>query len=1040
MVQFNLDVPPSEYVGTRPEGAELLKRLLDNVEENPDDFIGLDTETYAKKIPIKTKADGSASKDNPLDWMQDTVTFWSLAAKLDGVARRWALPVTLLHQFVPLLEHPNALFGTWNGKYDAHVLFNSGIYVWNSRYVDGLAMGSLVDENLQGNLGLKSVSAAQHPFFHPKRKYDPDTLWEELVADGIVDEWIPIPMTKFTDIFPKEDEMGRKIKEYEYNIFDLFQRWPDRVADYASLDAHSTRMLCEHLRRVMKVLAIHIGEGAPDSNMWEYFLEMEKPCTEILWRMERRGMEIDTAYLESLVEPMTQELINIEKELNQEAGWPININSTPELIQLFFGAKDGTVKRGKYLIDAPGLGLKPIKMTKGGKTSLPKPSTDKDVLDELALQGVQAAKLIQRHRSVQKTKSTYVEAVVALCRHHLDGRLHPEFKQFGARTGRFCVAKGSLVEVVRDVSEAPKGIPIEKVKKGDLVYSYNDSGELCIRRVKWAGKTGHKKVMRVHWVGTGKKHRGYLDLTPEHEVRLTDGTWKRAIELNLHDSIAALSRDVDAWGYSRLYATGQKGYVKEHRFVFQDLFQSAPKVVHHKNGNKGDNRPENLEGTTLSAHSTHHGRTRDTASRKRTSVSMKKAWAEGKRRPPKKRTAVALAQLQGLTKESVEEMLRGAHWSITKASRGHGHDYNTFKRNVIALGFDLAELKQKHNDYRRSKGILGRRRGSKNKKKVVNNHTVIGLEMLEERVDVYDLEVEDTHNFIANELCVHNSTKTPNSQNFPRPDSDEFHIRSAFIAPEEKKLIVADYGQLEMRIMAHFSQDEGMLTAIKQGMDLHCFAVEKMYGIPYADVKAAKKRSDEVKYDDLSDFEKDCLKKRQTCKNTGFAIIYGAGAPRISAMLEIPLEDAKHIVELYFEAFPGVQDFMEDTVEDCQIYEYITTLVGRRRRLPDVNHHQFIKRSHAEREAVNSPIQGSAADITKAAMLAIESDPVCQELGVVIVNQIHDEIVCEVPAENAEAARARIKVLMEKPFYGQQALIVPTPVDAKIVDSWDQAK
>jgi DNA polymerase-1 len=284
------------------------------------------------------------------------------------------------------------------------------------------------------------------------------------------------------------------------------------------------------------------------------------------------------------------------------------------------------------------------------------------------------------------------------------------------------------------------------------------------------------------------------------------------------------------------------------------------------------------------------------------------------------------------------------------------------------------------------------------------------------------------------------STKTPNSQNMPRPDTDEFGIRKAFVAPEDKDLIVVDYGQLEMRIMAHFSQDEGMLGAIRAGMDLHCFAVEKMYGIPYADVTAAKKRSGEVKYDELTDFEKDCLLKRQTCKNTGFAIIYGAGAPRISAMLEIPIDDAKAIVELYFEAFPGVKQFMDDTQEFCEIHEYVTTLVGRRRRLPDINHHQYVKRGHAGREAINAPIQGSAQDITKASMINIEYDRECQELGVKIVNQIHDELVMECPKETSARGLVKVQDLMELPFGGHSALCVPTPTDGKIVSRWDLAK
>ena len=712
MARLNMNVPPARYCETEAQATQLLQRFMNKVEQDPDDFIGCDTETHGKKIPLKPKSDGAPSKNDPLDWMQDTVTFWSLAAHFER-GERWALPQSLLWKFIPLLENKKANIVGWNFKYDMHVLYNSGIYVASSNCMDGLAMANLVDENNQGGLGLKEVSGKKDPFFHPSQTYDPwnDLKWADILREGRITPWTAIPMTKFTEIFPKEDSLGRKIVEFEYSIFDLFREWPDRVIDYASLDAWSTLLLCEHLRDIMICLVIDTGEGEENSNMWEYFCDMEVPITKILWRMERRGIQVNEEYLQTLIGPMGEELLEIEKQIFGLCGWPVNLNSTPQLRQLFFG--EPTDAR-------PGLGLEPVKMTKGG-SSLPQASTDKDVLDRLASEGVEIASLLKRHREVQKTKSTYVEACLKLCKHHLDGRIHPEFKQFGARTGRF-------------------------------------------------------------------------------------------------------------------------------------------------------------------------------------------------------------------------------------------------------------------------------------------------------------------------------SSKVPNAQNMPRPDHDEFGIRKAFTAPPEKKLIVRDYGQLEMRILAHFSQDEGMIVAIRNGLDLHCFAVEKMYNVPYADVSAAKKRSGDVKYDELSGFEKDCLLKRQTCKNTGFAIVYGAGAPRISSMLEIPIEDAEDILELYFEAFPGVKTFMEDTIQFCQMTQYVLTLVGRRRRLKDIDSHVWMKRTHAEREATNAPIQGSAADIVKAAMINIAEDEECKRLGVEIVNQIHDELVMECPEETAEEADKRISYLMELPFAGEAALCVATPTDGKIVDCWAEAK
>jgi len=279
------------------------------------------------------------------------------------------------------------------------------------------------------------------------------------------------------------------------------------------------------------------------------------------------------------------------------------------------------------------------------------------------------------------------------------------------------------------------------------------------------------------------------------------------------------------------------------------------------------------------------------------------------------------------------------------------------------------------------------------------------------------------------------STKTPNSQNMPRPDGDVYGIRKMFIAPKGKVLIVSDYEQLEMRIMAHFSQDKKMVDAIRDGMDLHCFTVSLMNNIPYDEAIAAKKA------DDPTEEQKELKRLRQAAKAIGFGLIYGAGALNIAGQLEISKTEAQEKITAYFRAFPGVAAFIDYTHERCRENEYVSTLLGRRRRLPQINNKIFMQRSTAERESVNSIIQGTAADITKAAMINIEFDDWLCVNGVFMLNQIHDELVMEVPEENAEAAMPRIIAHMERPLDpDEDPLIVPTPVDAKIVTCWADAK
>jgi DNA polymerase-1 len=732
-VDFNIDVPIPEFIGTDAEARELLRLAMRKVELDPEDYIGLDTETHGKKVPIKQK---------PLDWMTDTVTYWSLAFDLtDQGPRRFCIAQEYFMYFSPLLENPKASFAGWNAKYDAHVAWNCNINVWNCRrFVDGLALANLHDENRRLN-GLKPCA----------------------------EDFVGLHMTPYTSLFAGiKDSQGKKAKEFETSLVELVELGHiDKVSDYASYDGYA------HLRTVQWLIE-RLSETpvGTNSNLWEYFLEMEIYFTEMLWRMERRGMHLDVDYLKSKVPVIQKKIDVLEKDICRIAGRHINLQSPKQLAGYFF-------------LDDDGLKLDPVKLTKGHQ-----PSTDEEVMNALEEAGIEVAAKVVEARKLNKTKSTYMEALIALAEYFPDGRIHPSFNQFGARTGRL-------------------------------------------------------------------------------------------------------------------------------------------------------------------------------------------------------------------------------------------------------------------------------------------------------------------------------STQSPNSQNFPRPKSDPWGIRSAFTAPPGKKLIVADYEQIEMRIMADMARDKKMLSAIKDGKDLHCFTVASMVpGVTYEEAVAAKKA------ENPDDRQKWLKGKRQDMKAVGFGIIYGAGPPKISTAIEIsdadwqakidemdkrtfqrrvnrtmkrnPLltEDqaieqvgrqsvAGEKIKEYLEVFPGVKGFMEQTPQMCRHtmyydrenndrvwdfqerwsakklsesghskrFGYVQTICGRYRRLEDIDHKNYFYRSEAERQAVNTRIQGSAADITKAAMLRIEHNDELNMLGVEVLNQVHDEIVMEVPEENAEAALPIIENCMEHPFGDdEEALSIPIPVDAKIVDRWSDAK
>lgn len=733
-ITFREDVPPPEFVDDEQGARELLNLCMRKVELDPDDFIGFDTETKGKKIPIKKK---------PLDPLNDHVTFWSLSFKTDRY-RRWCIGQRWFQDFTPLLENPNWNIAGWNLKYDAHISWNCKVNIWNARRpVDGLALANLHDENRRSN-GLKACSA----------------------------DFCGLHMTPYKSLFDGiKDARGKDAKEYETSLIELAELGhQDVVADYASYDAYA------HLRDVLwlKDRLIETPRGT-DSNLWEYFLEVEMPFTELLWRMERRGLELDTEYLRAKLPDIKERLEMLERDIARLTGRVMNLGSPKQIAGYFFD-------------DPTGLQLKVVKETKTGAAS-----TNEEVMEVLDEAGIEEASKILQWRKLDKVKSTYLDALIALSDHFEDKRIHPNFNQFGARTGRL-------------------------------------------------------------------------------------------------------------------------------------------------------------------------------------------------------------------------------------------------------------------------------------------------------------------------------STNHPNSQNFPRPDGDEWGIRFSFIAPPGKKLIVADYAQIEMRIMADLAGDEMMLQAIREGKDLHSYTVSVMDGVDYEEVVAAKKSKNPTP-------RQQWLKRqRQARKSIGFGIIYGAGPPKISQDIEIteedilerlnsmdertverritrlmkknPLLDEEKALELvgrhsyagqkiqdYLDTFKGVKGFMESTPQICRHllkfdennnerdwsfeedqrgwgnakklcasgharkFGYVHTLMGRRRRLEDIDHKNYFYRSEAERQSVNSRIQGSAADITKAAMLQIEYSHELNMLGVLIINQVHDEIVAEIPEENVVKAVPLIKEYMEHPFGpGVEALSIPIPVDLEVVDRWSQAK
>ena len=428
-------------------------------------------------------------------------------------------------------------------------------------------------------------------------------------------------------------------------------------------------------------------------------------------------------------------------------------------------------------------------------------TTDKNTLLKYAQQGLRFIPFLIEYREITKLLGTYLERFNLKnekCYINKDGTLRPQFTHCFTSTGRLCIAKGTIIETVRDLSKFPKGIPIEDIKEGDLAYSFDEDKKVVLRKVKWVGKTGHKKILRIHWLATGRRHRGYLDVTPEHPIRLVSGIYKKACDLKEGDKVLAIHRTNPALNLLKIdYKKVQERFDKEGVFVYSNC---------------------------------------------------------------------------------------------------------------------------------------------------ANNHRITRIEYLEEPVDVYDLEIEETHNCIANELCVHNSGQAPNLQNVPKRKGK--YIRNIIVAPENYKFVAMDLGQIEARCIAFSSNDEVFCKAIRENYDIHKERALRICELwpEAAGVGNVEEFLEEPKK--LKAF-RDVVKNKFT-----FPLFYGASYKSIARNLKIPEDISKKICNETFEKFSGVKKWQKELLTFYNKYGYIESLVGRRRHGP--------LRMNA---ILNSPIQSVAADI-----------------------------------------------------------------------------
>lgn len=255
------------------------------------------------------------------------------------------------------------------------------------------------------------------------------------------------------------------------------------------------------------------------------------------------------------------------------------------------------------------------------------------------------------------------------------------------------------------------------------------------------------------------------------------------------------------------------------------------------------------------------------------------------------------------------------------------------------------------------------------------------------------------------------SSVNPNLQNIPIRTLRGQQVRAAFIASEGKKIISADYSQIELRLIAEISGEKNMIEAFQKGEDIHASTAAKLFNIPLNTVTKLQ---------------------RSQAKTVNFGIIYGVSSFGLSEQTGLSRTEAKQMIDAYFETYPRLKEYMNEQIMTARKNGYVETILGRKRYLKDINSANFVVKGHAERNAINAPIQGSAADIIKLAMINIDRELENQEMETKMLLQVHDELIFEAPIDEIETAKILIKTQMETAYATQ----VPLLTEVGVADNW----
>jgi DNA polymerase I-like protein with 3'-5' exonuclease and polymerase domains len=805
-------------------------------------------------------------------------------------------------------------------------------------------------------------------------------LYDTMIADHLIDENRRHGLKFLAELLlGKNTTKWKEIEDHKSKEF----------FSYACNDAIWTYELMQYQKPILI-----------EQNLVKLMKDIEMPFQWVLLDMAINGMLVDKEKIKVVGKVIEEDLkVLYAKLLEYNDGQDMNFNSSKQLCELLFE---------KYKLPI-------LEKTPSGK-----PSVGSKTMENL--KGLHPIiEVLSEYKRAQKLLSSYFSDDAQILQNiDDDDRVRPSFMDTGTATGRLsCIAEGTKIQVLRDFSKYPEGINIEDVKEGDLVYSSDRYGSLVTRKVKRLINNGIQECIKLKWYSLSNKFDGELICTPDHKIKTLDGKWTRADKVGLTskseigyrrrmgDDISkykrAYSLHFQLNDYAYIYYPGMKK-VKNIRYIM-----GAPNIqqgshIHHKDENKLNDALENLVVMTSTEHTRLHAY--KTGFNPESQLKAQKVLAN-------MRKLGVINYNKDITEWSYEYCLGLAHkhkGMIKYIIQEEHHDFETIKREMKRNNIDLKEIKKLYEK---------------------TNHYFVGREKVGLR-QVYDLEIEgdmyDTHNFFANEICVHNCN-SPNLQQLPRPDKDPYDTRSVFIVPEGKTMITCDYSGQELRVLTEITKEAVLIDTFNKGKDMHLSTANDFFdlGIP-----------EEALYEGspLHDEYKNRYKTERTqAKIINFGMAYGKGAFGFSKDFNIPEEEAQKILDKYFAALPGVKESIDRCHAMVRSHGYVTTMTGRRRRFQ--KNCMGYYPNGAYRQSFNFLIQGFSADMIRMAMIKVRQlGKEHPEWGLRTIACVHDEIVVEVKKEYTTDASQLIKHAMETAV----EFCIPIIADVNNGDNYYDAK